>query len=203
MGLMDKVKAQANQFAVHANAGVSKLEPVNRRTDQLLKSLGLALYAERTGRGNPRTAAEIDSLVTQLQQHEAQHRIDVVQQAVQAATQAAAAAAAVAAASQPVPTPPPGTPGYGASPAFPPPGQQPGFPGGPQPGGLQPGGPQASGFPPPAQFGYPGQAEYEGGAQPPAPAPYAEPPASPAPPTVLAADFQAAASDEPEPDIIP
>jgi len=212
VGLMDKVKAQANQIAVQANASVSKLEPVNRRTDLLLRNLGLAIYAERTGRGSPNTAAEVDALVAQIQQHEAQQRIDIVQQAAQAAAQAQAAAAAVAAANQPPPPLPPGampgTPGYG-TPGYGPPGGAPGYgpPGTPagQPGfpGFPGTPPQPGPYPPPGQAPFPGAAGYQAPGAPGAPAPYpqAQPvppaPASPSPvqqyvPTELNTDQEAA-----------
>jgi len=92
---MDNLKASANQMVQQANAGVAKLDnlPVNRRSDQLLRSLGVAVLAERTGRGNPGTGAEIDKLIAEIQQHEAQHNLNIVQQAAQAAVQAAAAQA--------------------------------------------------------------------------------------------------------------
>ncbi|MDA8276205.1 MAG: hypothetical protein M0029_12660 [Actinomycetota bacterium] len=57
MGLLDKVKAQATQVAGKAQeagrAGQAKLEEVQarRRVDTLLRDLGEAVYAERTGSG--------------------------------------------------------------------------------------------------------------------------------------------------------
>jgi len=89
---MDKVKAQANSLAQQANAGMAKLDnlPVQRKSDALLRSLGVAVLAERTGRGDAGTGAEIDRLVTEIGQHEAQHGIDIVQQTAQAAAQAQA-----------------------------------------------------------------------------------------------------------------
>src|SRR6185437_12929901 len=80
MGLMDRVKAQANLLAQQSNAGLSKLEPVNRKSDLLLRSLAVNVLADRTGRGNDRTQAEIDRLITELKQHEAQHNIDIIRQ---------------------------------------------------------------------------------------------------------------------------
>lgn len=90
MGLMDSLKAQVDSLAQQANAGIAKLDnlPVQRKSDALLRSLGVAVLAERTGRGNAGTSAEVDRLVTEITQHEAQNRIDVVQQAAQAAAQA-------------------------------------------------------------------------------------------------------------------
>lgn len=85
MGLMDNLRAQVDSLAQQANAGIAKLDnlPVQRKSDALLRSLGIAVLAERTGRGNPGTSAEIDRLITEITQHEAQNNINVVQQAVQ------------------------------------------------------------------------------------------------------------------------
>ena len=92
MGLMDNLRAQANSLAQQANAGIAKLDnlPVQRRSDALLRSLGVAVLADRTGRGNPGTGAEIDRLITEITQHEAQNGLNIVQQATQAAAQAQA-----------------------------------------------------------------------------------------------------------------
>ena len=94
MGLMDKVKAQVDSLAQQANAGMAKLDnlPVQRKSDALLRSLGVALLAERTGRGSQGTNSEMDRLITEITQHEAQNGIDLVQQAAQAAAQAQARA---------------------------------------------------------------------------------------------------------------
>src|SRR5215472_1928992 len=87
---MDKVKAQVDSLAQQANAGMAKLDnlPVQRKSDALLRSLGVAVLAERTGRGDQGTSSEIDRLVTEITQHESQNNIDVVRQAAQAAAQA-------------------------------------------------------------------------------------------------------------------
>src|SRR5215469_5563676 len=87
---MDKVRAQVDSLAQQANAGMAKLDnmPVQRKSDGLLRSLGVAVLADRTGRGNPGTSSEIDRLITEITQHESQNNIDVVQQAAQAAAQA-------------------------------------------------------------------------------------------------------------------
>jgi hypothetical protein len=92
MGLMDNLRAQVDSLAQQANAGMAKLDnlPVQRKSDALLRSLGIAVLAERTGRGNPGTSAEIDRLITEITQHEAQNNIDIVQQAAQAAAQSPA-----------------------------------------------------------------------------------------------------------------
>ena len=66
MGLMDKVKAQATQLAQMtqeaALEGKAKLDQAQsgRRGDALLRSLGAAVFAERTGRGTPDSQAKID-----------------------------------------------------------------------------------------------------------------------------------------------
>jgi hypothetical protein len=85
MGLMDNLRAQVDSLAQQANAGIAKLDnlPVQRKSDALLRSLGVAVLAERTGRGNPGTSAEIDRLITEITQHEAQNNINIVQQAAQ------------------------------------------------------------------------------------------------------------------------
>jgi hypothetical protein len=87
---MDRVKAQVDSLAQQANAGMAKLDnmPVQRKSDALLRSLGVAVLADRTGRGNPGTSSEIDRLITEITQHESQNNIDLVQQAAQAAAQA-------------------------------------------------------------------------------------------------------------------
>ena len=95
MGLMDRVKAQANSLAQQANAGLTKLEPVNRKSDTLLRSLAVAVLADRTGRGNDDTQAEIDRLITELKQHEAQHNVDIVRQTADTEQAAADAKARV------------------------------------------------------------------------------------------------------------
>ena len=77
---MDKMKAQAAQLAQKAQeagkAGQSKIVDVQakRRADGLLRELGAALYAQRTGSatgGN--TAADIDRLVAELSKLEAEN----------------------------------------------------------------------------------------------------------------------------------
>ncbi|HVB00392.1 MAG TPA: hypothetical protein VNE42_03910 [Acidimicrobiales bacterium] len=77
MPLFDKVKAQATQLAQKAQeagkAGQSKLEDVQarRRADGLLRDLGAATYAERSGRATGDTNAEIDRLMGELSVYEA------------------------------------------------------------------------------------------------------------------------------------
>jgi hypothetical protein len=79
MALMDKMKAQASQLAQKAQeagkAGQSKLEDAkaNRRADAMLRELGAAVYAQKSGTATDQTAGDIDRLVGELKAHEAEH----------------------------------------------------------------------------------------------------------------------------------
>lgn len=79
MGLLDKAKAQAEKLATKAQEGVktgqAKLEEVQakRKADALLRDLGAAVFAEKTGNGTAETAAEIERLVAALRDHETEH----------------------------------------------------------------------------------------------------------------------------------
>jgi hypothetical protein len=83
MGLMDKVKAQANQLAQKtqeaAQEGKAKIDQAqaNRRGDALLRQLGAAVFAERTGRGTPDSQAKIDQLITDISAHERDNGINL------------------------------------------------------------------------------------------------------------------------------
>ncbi len=94
MGLMDKVKAQATQLAQKtqdaASTGMAKFDAAQmaRRYDPMLKSLGLAVLAERTGRGAPDSQAQIEQMIAGLTQFEAQNSVNIVEHAQQAAAQA-------------------------------------------------------------------------------------------------------------------
>jgi hypothetical protein len=83
MGLMDKVKAQATVLAQKgqetAREGKVKFDQAQakRRADIMLRNLGAAVYAERTGRGTPNTQADIDRLVADIKAHEAEHGISL------------------------------------------------------------------------------------------------------------------------------
>jgi hypothetical protein len=72
MALMDKMKAQAAQLAQKAQeagkAGQSKIGDVQakRRADGLLRELGAAVYAQRSGSATGDTSGEIDRLVGEL-----------------------------------------------------------------------------------------------------------------------------------------
>ena len=83
MGLMDKVKAQATVLAqkTQETARDSKVKfdqaQAKRRADAMLRNLGAAVYAERTGRATPDTQAQIDKLVADIKTHEAEHGISL------------------------------------------------------------------------------------------------------------------------------
>ena len=79
MALMDKMKAQASQLAQKAQeagkAGQAKLEDVQarRRADGILRDLGAAVYAQRSGRAGGEGDAEIDRLLSELTTFESEH----------------------------------------------------------------------------------------------------------------------------------
>ena len=79
MGLLDKVKdkaTQATEMAKDAAAkGQAKLDEAQAKkaADGMLRDLGAAFYATKTGRATPTTDAEIERLVAALQQHESEH----------------------------------------------------------------------------------------------------------------------------------
>jgi hypothetical protein len=79
MGLMDKVKEQATVLAQKtqetARDSRAKLDQVQvkRRADAMLRDLGVAVYAERTGRSTADTDAKIDRLVGALTAFETEH----------------------------------------------------------------------------------------------------------------------------------
>src|SRR5215472_2212963 len=83
MGLMDKVKAQANQLAQKtqeaAQEGKARLDQAQatRRGDLLLRQLGAAVFAERTGRGTPDSQATIDQLVSAISAHERENGLNL------------------------------------------------------------------------------------------------------------------------------
>jgi hypothetical protein len=75
MGLMDRVRAQATELAQKTqDTAKAKLDEAQakRRADTLLRSLGAAVFAERTGRGIPGSQEQIDKLVADLSAHEAE-----------------------------------------------------------------------------------------------------------------------------------
>ena len=79
MGLLDKAKAQAQTLAQKgqeaAKKGQEKVQAAQsgKRGDALLRDLGAAVYAEKTGKGTGETAAEIERLVAELRSHEEEH----------------------------------------------------------------------------------------------------------------------------------
>ncbi len=154
MGLMDKVKAQANQLAQKtqeaAQEGKAKIDQAqaNRRGDALLRQLGAAVFAERTGRGTPDSQAKIDQLISDISAHERENGLNLT---------------------SPTPNvPPPGTPGSTPNPFSGPAGSQ--FPpaGSPSDAGTPfppPGGGADAGqsFPPPGQSFFPPPGDSEPG----------------------------------------
>jgi hypothetical protein len=79
MGVMDKIKAQATQFAERAQeagkVGQAKLEALQarRRADALCAELGKLAYRSRTARGEPGDDRRMSDLVEQLRQYEAEY----------------------------------------------------------------------------------------------------------------------------------
>jgi len=225
MGLMDKVKAQASTLAQSANAGIAKLDsmPAQRRADALLRSLGLAVLAERTGRATAETPGQIDQLLAELGQHEAQNNVDLVRDAAQAqAQQMQAQQARMQMQGDYLTSSPPADPNVPASGApgqgggwpqggqggFPGQGGQGGFPGQGGQGGF-PGQGGQGGFPGQGgQGGFPAEGGFAGQGGTPGAAPAGFPGAAPTsfPETSPATAFPAAnpigfpgTSDEPEP----
>jgi hypothetical protein len=86
MGLMDKVKGQANQLAQKtqetAHEGKAKLDQAqaNRRADALLRQLGTAVYAQRTGRGTADSQAKIDKLINDISGQERESGLNLTDQ---------------------------------------------------------------------------------------------------------------------------
>src|ERR1700761_6191118 len=122
MGLLDKVKAQATaatEMAKDAAAkGQAKMNEAQAKkaADGMLRDLGAAFYATKTGRATPTTDDEIAQLVTALQAHESEHG-----QITLAAESAAGAPTAAPAGAPPAPPPPPPPAARPASPPPPPP----------------------------------------------------------------------------------
>lgn len=122
MGLLDKVKAQATaatEMAKDAAAkGQAKLDEAQAKKagEGLLRDLGAAFYATKTGRATPTTDTDIERLVAALQQHEADHG-PMTLAPESAAGGPTATPAGDATAGAPAPPPPP----QAADPASPPP----------------------------------------------------------------------------------
>ena len=122
MGLLDKVKdkaTQATEMAKDAAAkGQAKLDEAQAKkaADGMLRDLGAAFYATKTGRATPTTDADIERLVAALQQHESEHGAITLAPESPAAAPTAAPAGGDAASAPPPPPPP-----QAADPASPPP----------------------------------------------------------------------------------
>jgi len=124
MGLLDKVKqtaATATEAAKDAAAkGQAKIDEAQAKksADGLLRDLGAAYYATKTGRSTPTTDGEMDRLVAALQSHESEHgQITLAPETPAAAPTASPAGGSAA----PTPPPPPPPPPQAADPASPPP----------------------------------------------------------------------------------
>ena len=124
MGLLDKVKAQATaatEMAKDAAAkGQAKLDEsqAKKAAEGMLRDLGAAFYATKTGRATPTTDADIERLVAALQQHEADHGpLTLAPETAAGGPTAAPAGDGDGAAAAPAPPPPP----QAADPASPPP----------------------------------------------------------------------------------
>jgi hypothetical protein len=120
MGLLDKVKAQATaatEMAKDAAAkGQAKMNDAQAKksADGMLRDLGAAFYATKTGRSTPTTDDEIAQLVASLQAYESEHgQITLAPESAAAAPTAAPAGGSAA----PAPPPPP----KAADPSSPPP----------------------------------------------------------------------------------
>ncbi len=113
MGLLDKAKdrvAQATELAKDAaQKGQAKLDEVQTKksTDGVLRDLGAAFYATKTGRSTPSTDGDIERLIGVLQAHEAQHGSLTLAPESAAAAPTAAPAPPPAAADPSSPPPPP------------------------------------------------------------------------------------------------
>lgn len=86
MGLMDRVKAQATVLAQKtqdtARDSKARFDQVQakRRADAMLRNLGAAVYAQRTGRSTAETDAQVDKLVGDLSAHETEHGVNLTTQ---------------------------------------------------------------------------------------------------------------------------
>ena len=79
MGLMDKVKAQAEVGLAKASeatkAGQAKLDAVQakRKADGLLHDLGAAVFADHMGRATDQTTKDAEQIVQELKDYEAEY----------------------------------------------------------------------------------------------------------------------------------
>ncbi|HWE66614.1 MAG TPA: hypothetical protein VG298_08210 [Acidimicrobiales bacterium] len=125
MGLLDKVRAQATAATElakdAAQKGQAKLDEVQSKkgADGMLRDLGAAFYATKTGRSTPTTEADITRLVAALGAHETQHGSLTLAPESAAAAPTAAPSAPPPSAADPASPPPP--PPAAADPTSPPP----------------------------------------------------------------------------------
>ncbi len=79
MGILDKVKEQAARGTAVAKEAAQKGQAMldelqaKRAADAMLRNLGAATYAQRTGRASSTTDADIERLVSALRSHEEAH----------------------------------------------------------------------------------------------------------------------------------
>jgi hypothetical protein len=79
MALFDKVKEQASQLAQKAQeagkAGQAKIEDAQarRKADGMLRQLGAAVYAQRSGTAGADNSAEVERIVAELKAFEAEN----------------------------------------------------------------------------------------------------------------------------------
>src|SRR5580698_9958599 len=99
MGLLDKMKDAAQTATVAAKDAAAKGQAkmndaqAKKTADGLLRDLGAAYYATKTGRSTPTTDSDIAQLVTALQAHETEHgQITLAPESSAAAPTAAPAA---------------------------------------------------------------------------------------------------------------
>src|ERR1700683_4451831 len=122
MGLLDKMKDAAQTATVAAKDEAAKGQAKmnewqgEKAADGLLRDLGAAFYATKTGRATPTTDTDIGQLVAALQAHEAEHG-----QITLAPESSAAAPPATPADGSAAPPPPPPAAADPASPPPPPP----------------------------------------------------------------------------------
>jgi hypothetical protein len=126
MGLLDKMKDAAQTATVAAKDAAAKGQAkmndaqAKKTADGMLRDLGAAVYATKTGRATPTTDGDIDRLVASLQAHEEEHgQITLAPESTAAAPTAAPAdgSAPTDGAAAPAPAPAP----VAADPASPPP----------------------------------------------------------------------------------
>jgi hypothetical protein len=125
MGLLDKVKAQATAATEMAKdaaqKGQAKMDGMQAKKagDGMLRDLGAAFYAAKTGRETPSTEADVERLVAALQAHESEH--GSITLAPESAAAAPTAAPAPPASAAPAGSSPPPPPAAAADPSSPPP----------------------------------------------------------------------------------